>query len=258
MNQELGLHLRGKGRTNNADGPKGFLTLRDFTILADLVERSLRTENDDSLDAHPDDASDSDDSVASGDTDLMESTGAAAPQLASTCCCEYYQRLFDTIPLVSGLRPTVRAQELPDLMSSVTIDDDEEGSPSHHELYAHHGRQPTTPLAGQAGRTTTGVTGVDPGSSSAPTAIADRLKANFERKRAKHDEALLEIVRPDSYFTSLRQNADSSINTAYSTRTRVPAVALEEARLADERFEAAATPETQDHTTLHSEQSAQA
>ncbi|KAJ3502299.1 hypothetical protein NMY22_g18631 [Coprinellus aureogranulatus] len=241
---------------NNAEGLKGFLTLRDFTILADLVERSLRTDNDDSSDVHPDDASDSDDSIASGDTDLMESTGAAAPQLASTCCCEYYQRLFDTIPLVSGLRPTVRAQELPDLMSSVTIDDDDQGSPNHHELYAHHGRQPTTPLATEAGGTTTGVTGVNSGSSNAPTAIADRLKANFERKRTKHDEALLEIVRPHSYFTSIRKSADSSMNTTYSTRIAVPAAALEEARSADERFRAAAMAETQDHTTPHSEENA--
>ena len=79
--------LRTGGAASQApDGPQGFLTLRDFTILASLVERSLKTDPDDSADLHADYSSDSGASEGSRSTDSMDMPIPAA-QAASTCCC---------------------------------------------------------------------------------------------------------------------------------------------------------------------------
>ncbi|TEB30997.1 hypothetical protein FA13DRAFT_476336 [Coprinellus micaceus] len=237
--------LRTAAPSQVPDGPLGFLTLVDLTILANLIERSLKTDPDDSADAHTDNSSDSGASEVSGSTDSMDMPIPVA-QAASTCCCEYYRRLFDLIPLVSGLRPTDRdgdSEELSPLMASLTLDDPEHDSQSHHELYAHHGRYLRTPFGVQE-EGSPGRDGSESGRSTR-SAVQEHLKAKFERRRSRFEDELVQIVREDNYFEGIG-NLESSTIGGYPITSVAPSSALEEARLANERFQRAAgqTPQT--------------
>lgn len=177
--------------------PQGFLTLRDFAILADLVERSLETENDDgSADPNTDDTSNSGSSDGSGETDAMDlDTPDAIPQVTATCCCEYFRRLFDLIPLVSGLRPTTRNGGSPDpspLTPLAALQASDQDTQSHHELYVHHGQYLQSEGCAEE---------------------AEHLKSEFERRKGRHDDQVRIRRQTQSHFdclTVLSASPDSS------------------------------------------------
>ncbi|KAJ2925036.1 hypothetical protein H1R20_g12062, partial [Candolleomyces eurysporus] len=225
---ELSFPVNQPTTPNDPGSPQSFFTFRDLTILADLVEHSLKEEERDSeMEARDLSMADSASDSAASDVS-EESTGPSemsifAPNV-STCCCEFFKRLFNVVPLVSGLRVVGGS-------GSEDVD-----APLHYDDFSHHGRYLKTPFG-------------DEGSSDerldvdTTPALVNGLKGQFERRKARCDRKLLSAAR--SEFRSWTSQAEASSVSSSSSFSMggstnppnfVPALALEEARIATERF----------------------
>ena len=146
------------------------------------------------------------------------------------------------------------------LMSSLALDDAEHDRESHHELYAHHGRYLRTPFGVQE-EVSSGREGSEGGQSTDST-VQEHLRAKFERRRSRFEGEvrflfitsdsigsplfqLVQVVREDNYYEGVGDSESSTIS-GYPITSIAPSSALEEARLANERFQRAAgqTPQT--------------
>ncbi|RXW21576.1 hypothetical protein EST38_g4265 [Candolleomyces aberdarensis] len=230
---ELSFPVNKATTPNDPGSPQSFFTFRDLTILADLVEHSLKEkERESEMEARDLSMADSaSDSAASDVSD--ESTGPSemsmfAPNV-STCCCEFFKRLVNVVPLVSGLRVVSGS-------SMSALGNEEVDTSLHYDDFSHHGRYLRTPF-GDEGSSDEGL-GVD-----TTPALANGLKGQFERRKARCDRKLLSAARsePRSWTSqagasSVSSSSSFSMGGSADPPNFVPALALEEARIATERF----------------------
>ncbi|KAJ2911886.1 hypothetical protein MD484_g8528, partial [Candolleomyces efflorescens] len=222
------------------DSPQSFFTFRDLTILADLVERSLKEGQRYNAEQEARSSSSTSDSASeSAYSDVSEeSTGPSEMSIdgpeCSTCCCEFFNRLVNVVPLVSGLRATGGSKRDMFMTGGEHAD-----ISKHYDTFSHHGRSLRTPFENERG------SGERPDEDTSSAFVA-RLKGQLERRKARFDSELLSAARSVEHRTEARLIAQVEVSSTSSNSpftvlpivpaSFVPALALEEARLVTERF----------------------
>ncbi|KAF6756419.1 hypothetical protein DFP72DRAFT_285443 [Ephemerocybe angulata] len=234
------------------DGPQGFFTLRDLSILAHAVERSLKdktlVEGDPST-SFDDSASESafsERSAESGPSEISLPTSNA-----STCCCEFYKRLFAVIPRVSGLRAVEEVGSVSHAVAGASSAMAEFGgglAAKHFEEYAHHGGYLRAPFLDQAEEF------IRPNDAGFE-AIGRVLGTKFEQRKRRFERELLRVVKSSGPGARSAASTEDSelrpLSDAYRGRPvqPIPKVAIEEARDAAERFRRAVRESDHAHQT---------